>query len=122
MINSQSVLATNIQNSSGSSLVTLTPTGPAVDNYSVIIDPLPLSGAPSTAINPWSTVTFGYNINYTISVRAVNCIGSGSAATASIYLGECAHARALATTQNFFLLELCAMPQLISTFSTMLTA
>ena len=47
-----------------------------VDNYTIIVDPVPLSLSTGTAVAfpPWN-VTLAHNVQYVVNITAVNCVG-----------------------------------------------
>ena len=61
--------------------------GTPVDYYRVNISPQPPSGVPSNVSDPSITLTLQYNVQYTVNVAAVNCIGPSNA-TFSFNLGN----------------------------------
>ena len=87
----QNIGIATFQNSSNSSMVTLqwdAPVGSAVDNYSIAISPNPLSGALLSTTATQTTITLQYNVNYTLQITAVNCIGDGTLTVYMLMLGK----------------------------------
>ena len=64
------------------------PVGSAVDNYSIAVSPIPLSGAPFSTTVTQTTITLQYNVNYTLQITAVNCIGDGTLTAYMLVLGK----------------------------------
>ena len=51
--------------------------GAAVDNYTVSVTPMPLSGDPIvTVMGTMIELILNYNVQYTVSVMATNCAGN----------------------------------------------
>ena len=64
------------------------PVGSAVDNYNIAISPNPSSGVPPSTSVTQTTITLQYNVNYTVQLTAVNCIGDSTLKAYMIMLGK----------------------------------
>ena len=88
----QSVRFSEVTNNSDTTVVTLQwdpPTVSFVNNYTITVTPQPLFGVVSPITGNQTTLTLQYNVEYMVTVRGSNCIGSSDAATAIFRIGEC---------------------------------
>ena len=78
----QNIRLESSQNLSQSTTVTLEWDGPnvgiPVDYYRVNVSPHPPSEVPSNVSDSSITLNLQYNVQYTVNVAAVNCIGSSN--------------------------------------------